>query len=196
MKGYILLGTMAMVLCFKSRAAAKTNTYNDSTLRVLTSGMRIIELDRAKGVVAKKYGFQYYSVAGCMVTPELLDSIKRENDITYAILEKKFGKDWENQFDAEVKRVIPIQKKVEELVEKQCYIIEKEQELAKTNRSLHFFINPLPDSRQCDVKVYAWETRDEEEVPVILFRMKVNSVKNKVELLSSNPEKMPFDEIY
>ncbi|RYZ98527.1 MAG: hypothetical protein EOP47_19155 [Sphingobacteriaceae bacterium] len=52
----------------------------DTSLRILTYGMPISGPSAmANRDVAKKFGFSYYPVAGCVVTEQLLDSVKREN---------------------------------------------------------------------------------------------------------------------
>ena len=183
------MGVLAVFVCFQGQALVAWDTRNDTVPTVLTYGFRIMELEIAKVVVAKKYGFRFLSVAGCMVTPQFVDSVKKENDATYAILEKRLGKNWKKRFDKEVEKVKEIQYRIEALAMKEPYIIAKQQELAKHNNSLNFLITPLPDSKEWEVKAYGWETEEYTE-QLIFYKMKADPRKNKVELLSSEPEKM------
>jgi hypothetical protein len=152
----------------------------------------MMELERARDVVAKKYGFRFFAVAGCMVSRQLMDSVEKENAATYAILEKRLGKDWEKRFDKEVKRVKEIQYRIEALAMKETYIIAKQEELAEHNNSLYFLITPLPDSREWEVKAYGWETGAYTE-KLIFYKMKADLRRKKIVLLSSEVEKMQVD---
>ena len=55
--------------------------------------------NRAKNILAKMYGFQYYPVGGCVVSKKLRDSVNLVNKTTNEILVKKFGINWRWKFD-------------------------------------------------------------------------------------------------
>ncbi len=61
--------------------------------------------NRAKNVIAKMYGFQYYSVGGCVVSKKLRDSVNRVNKFTNEMLIKKFGKKWRLKFEERVEYI-------------------------------------------------------------------------------------------
>jgi len=192
MKIYLWLGTLAVLFCLQGNAVTARDIRNDTTPTILTYGFRIMELERARNVVAQKYGFRFFTVAGCIVTQQLMDSINKENDATYAILEKQLGKNWEKRFDNEVEKVKKIQYRIEALAMKEAYIIARQQELAKHNNNLYFLITPLPNSREWEVKAYGWETEEYTE-QMIFYKMKADLRRKKIELLSSKVEKMPVD---
>ena len=50
--------------------------------------------NRAKNILSKMYGFQYYPVGGCVVSKKLRDSVNLVNKTTNEILVKKFGTNW------------------------------------------------------------------------------------------------------
>jgi hypothetical protein len=53
-----------------------------------------------------------YPVAGCIVTDDLEDSVKKENDKTYKLIEAKYGKDWQRAFDEEIELEYKIERQM------------------------------------------------------------------------------------
>ena len=45
----------------------------DTTLQILTWGLPDLDKQRAMNAIAKTYGFEYYSLAGCVMYKKLLD---------------------------------------------------------------------------------------------------------------------------
>lgn len=201
MKRYIRTGILAVFLCCLANTdAAAANAGDipkDTVVRILTYGLPNWTRDRASNVVAIKYGFQYYAVAGCVVTKDLTDSVKRENDIALRILEKRLGKNWEKRFEEDVDKMIARLDEVEKLVRKERYIIDKEQELEKDQKELQFLIAALPlplrqkehesghICQQFDVKAYGWEG----DACIMYYRMQVELDRKNVKLISSKPER-------
>lgn len=71
--------------------------------RILTSGLPPDpKYVKALSVVEKKWGIQYYPVAGCIVSKELEDSMNRWNNVAEKRIEAKYGKDWWKTFHKEV----------------------------------------------------------------------------------------------
>ncbi len=83
----------------------KNNSYipKEIKLKWLLTGLP--EDNRAKNVLAKMYGFQYYSVGGCVVSKKLRDSVNMVNKVTNEILIKKFGKKWGWRFEERVEYI-------------------------------------------------------------------------------------------
>jgi hypothetical protein len=82
-------------------------------LRLLTYGEPPdLEGRNAENVIADKWGIEYYSVAGCNVTQELIDRVDKHNKEVEVLIESKFGKSWQSSFDKEVKEELIKQKKV------------------------------------------------------------------------------------
>ena len=67
-----------------------------------------------------------------MVTQELRDSVKKENEKTCKLIEQEYGKAWEKRFDAAVEAEYEIEMQIDSLVKKQPYIASKD------------IINPFP----------------------------------------------------
>ena len=92
--------------------------------------------------VAKAWGFNYQAhFAGCEMSEEVekeADKIEKANKAYFAKLEAKFGKDWHQRFNIEVKKEMPIYTEIENPVWKYTILgkpsmqyIEAKKEVAK-----------------------------------------------------------------
>ncbi len=162
----------------------------DTSLKILTYGLANIEQQRAMNTLAKKYSFHYYSVAGCIVSKQLLDSVDKENDKVYNILKERYGKDWRLTFATEVDTMQKLQHDVEELVKKERYIRDKERELWKEENGLDYLINPTTQTNIFTVKVYGWGTWNGESELLVYYKLSVDLNKKRVKLTSSTPERL------
>lgn len=76
----------------------------DTLLKILGWGLAGSSENIIEGVT-KKYGFEYYSVGGCVIPWELQDSVKKHNDSIYAILTQRNGPDWQERFQEDVENL-------------------------------------------------------------------------------------------
>lgn len=65
-------------------------------------------LEEQDSSIAKKFGFNIKRVAGCDVTEELVDSIKKINQKNDQIMQLQFGKDWKREFEIQTNLKISI----------------------------------------------------------------------------------------
>jgi hypothetical protein len=66
---------------------------------------------KAEEVISRKWGFSTKSVAGCVVTEGLLDSVKQHNLAVDKSLSAKYGKDWNDRYRKELEAEVVFQKK-------------------------------------------------------------------------------------
>lgn len=66
------------------------------TLTILFYGM-LNDRGNAANVAAARWAIKYYSVAGCVVWKEIIDSVEKHNNKIDTILTKRFGKNWSEQ---------------------------------------------------------------------------------------------------
>ena len=185
MRNYMLiLLALILICCNKKQNLIKKKVVEEPIVKILTYGLPDFDRSRAQNNVAKKYGFTFYAVAGCVVTQELLDSVERENNITFKLLEQKLGHDWETRFEKEVDRMQQIQNEVETLVGKEKYIIEKEKELEKEGNGLYFQIDLTDSENIFDVKAYGWKYINGESERVVYYTIVVNLYNKKVTKVS------------
>ena len=69
----------------------------------LTYGLPDFNTQAARDSVGKKWGISFYAVAGCIVTNELVDSVRIHNLKISKLVSAKFGNDWQQKFEQEVK---------------------------------------------------------------------------------------------
>lgn len=93
-----------VLLLFSSVKAQETNQSCDSTFRILTYGRPNIIRQLAQNRVGKLYGIEFFPVAGCMVKPQLMDSVRKENENVRSLMEAKYGNDFWGRFNKEVDR--------------------------------------------------------------------------------------------
>lgn len=66
---------------------------------------------KAEEVISRKWGFSIKSIAGCVVTQGLLDSVKQHNLVVDKSLSAKYGKDWNDRYRKELEAEVILQKK-------------------------------------------------------------------------------------
>jgi hypothetical protein len=137
----LLMLLILVVIGCKASVETIPPVQKDSTLKMLTYGLPSMEGERVRDAVAKKYGFKYFAVAGCLVTGELLDSVHKENEKVKAVLRDRLGKNWEEDFRKEVDKLMVKQEQVFKLVKMRPDIITREKELNRTDKYLDFSID-------------------------------------------------------
>lgn len=165
---------------------------NDSTLRILTYGMVLRYDDElSRRAVEKKYGFERYVVAGCVVTNELLDSVKIHNDAIRVILTKKHGANWEKEMEKEIMALHNEEKKAISLLEKEKYVAEKRKEAKEKGYILDYKMDyPVEGVFKFIIYQDRYDTLEWQRE--IYFRVTVDLKRNKVILESDTVEITPI----
>ena len=78
----------------------------DTTYKLLTYGLPRFEYQNATAVVGREWCITYFAVAGCIVSKELVDSVRTVNRRVTADIVGRYGTDWEVRFDADVERAL------------------------------------------------------------------------------------------
>lgn len=87
--------------------AKKMKLDSNATFRLLRSGIpQEAKFENALKMIGKKWGIEYYWVAGCIVSDKLADSIEKNNSEVLKQIELKFGKDWYTKFHQEIEQQI------------------------------------------------------------------------------------------
>ncbi|MBI5373014.1 MAG: hypothetical protein HZA79_13410 [Sphingobacteriales bacterium] len=175
LKKIILLVFMVVLIVPYVTAQKPANSYK---YRLLTYGLRDDTRRNASSIIQQKWKIEIYSVAGCIVTQQLEDSVKRENDKTYKLIENEYGKGWENKFDAEVENEYKIEAQIDSLVKKQAYIENKE--IVNPLPGAPFPMYPVGNNGNYIVAISTYNRQWEEQK---LYRLKVNYIKGAIEVL-------------
>lgn len=97
--------------------------------RILVSGMQNGDMQLARDMISEKWGIELYSVATCMVSKELRDSIKKHNSAVGPLIAKKYGENWQEKFSEEIEIEFRRQVDVRAILDEADFIINKKAEL-------------------------------------------------------------------
>ena len=158
----------------------------DTTFRLLTYGLPRGDWQQAEQVVAQRWGISFHSVAGCIVSEHLRDSVKTVNDLVDARIRVKFGADWRARFDAEVEAEYSIIMEIISLVESLSYVKAKDEQLRSEGNGLYPVII-LPDAGSYEVHLVGWGDVNGESAVVTYFKFEVDGKTRSVKLLSDRP---------
>lgn len=158
----------------------------DTTLTLLTYGYPDMVRENAINIILKKWGIRYYPVAGCVVTEELIDSVKIHNDSISKIIENKYGKNWERQFENQIAAEFEKQKIIADILDKVDFIKKKNGQLRKERNRLQYDMTPIDNTTDYNVSIEGWCTIDNKETWVSYYRMTVNYKTKKYSLKEDN----------
>jgi hypothetical protein len=155
------------------------------TLRFLTYGMPNFEKQNAENIIAKKWGIEFYAVAGCIVTNKLVDSVEKHNKRIENLAIQRFGKNWEDKFRKEIDTEFETEQKIKTLLTSLKYIAKKDADLEKDGNGLHFYMSPTDSPSFYNVSVSGWGKINGRDEWVSYYRLTVNYSKKKVSLISN-----------
>jgi len=81
----------------------KVNPSKISGFVFLSYGLSDISNRHIVESVDEKWNIRRIAVAGCVVTEELIDSVRTENNKTELALEQQYGKDWKNRYEEDLR---------------------------------------------------------------------------------------------
>lgn len=144
----------------------------------------------ARATIADNWGIKFNSVAGCIVSEHLTDSVRKHNKTTYAKIIDKFGKEWQTQFDEEVDKELKIQIIVRELISTQPYIIKLDSTLAVDGNGLHYFLTPENSNSRTTylAVVFGWGDWNGDIKLVTYYELTINMTTKNVEIVSDKIE--------
>ena len=188
MKNLFPFAMMALMFsaCFNKKHNDKIFKWDKhKKLVFLTYGMPIPgDRRNAENVIANKWGFYTKSVAGCIVTKQLTDSVADHNKLVQQAMNERFGKGWDKKFEREVARELTIQQKVIVLLDKLPSNIKKRLELEKEGNGLHYYLSPAKDTLLYNADAEGWGTVKGKYVWVSYYRYLVDVKHLTVKILS------------
>lgn len=113
----------------------------NQTVTILEYGFpRTNDYRNAQATVGERWGIEFRSVAGCMVTQEVIDSVALQNEQSNTFIIEKFGPDWREEFNEEVEEELVVQQEVRELIDSQDYIISLDSTLRAKRQALIYLL--------------------------------------------------------
>lgn len=76
--------------------------HEDGYYRFLSYGFPNFQRIKLEDGISKKWKIKTISVAGCIVTEKLMDSVRIENEKTNVALQKKYGKNWQKDYEKDI----------------------------------------------------------------------------------------------
>ena len=104
---------VAISLSCAAKAQKIGTVPTDTSVQLLSYGLQRPWHQNARNLIAEKYGFSYKTIAGCVVTKELVDSANKRNTAVRKKLEERYGHDFWPRFEKEVKAEMQRQQSVE-----------------------------------------------------------------------------------
>jgi hypothetical protein len=177
--------TFTLITYQKSQKTLQTHAL-DSSFRLLTYGEPLdLEREVASSVVGSKWGISHYSVAGCVISDQLVDSVEKHNEIIGKRLSKAYGANWQAGFDKEVAEELRKEKIASSLLREDPRIIIKQRALEKEGNGLHFFYEPLGHNTYL-TDVRGWGKFNNKTAMLSYYKYLVDIKRESVTLLSDS----------
>lgn len=180
----VLIKLVILITLVNSISSSKAQVSKEE-FRLLTYGMPYVEKQNAENVIAKKWGIEFYSVGGCLVTQEVVDSAEKENSVIEPLIVKKYGKDWQDKFYKEVDSEFETEKKVTELIDQLSYIKKRHAEIQKVGNGLHYIMTPVANSTKYSVWVQGWGKWEGKDEWLTYYKLLIDYRRKSVKLLSN-----------
>ncbi|WP_342644741.1 hypothetical protein [Mucilaginibacter sp. CSA2-8R] len=137
-----------------------------------------------QSVLSKKWGLTDKSVAGCVVTKSLTDSVTRHNRKVDDAMDARFGNNWRKQYKQDYNHELVVQNKAIALLNQEPLIIKKRNQLKKEHTDIQIFLDPTPKPAVYNAMVSCYESQSENPRYVQVYQYEVNVDKPAVRLLN------------
>lgn len=155
----------------------------NQTVTILEYGFpRANDYRNAQSTVAERWGIEFKSVAGCMVTEHLIDSVKQHNELAHAQIVEKFGQEWRELFDQEVEVELSIQLSIRELIDSQVYIHNLDSTLRTEGNGLLYLLTPVNSEEVYSAIVCGWGNWNGKRELLQYYRLLINQRIGSVEI--------------
>ncbi|RZJ64483.1 MAG: hypothetical protein EOO47_26970 [Flavobacterium sp.] len=147
-------------------------TENDYT--ILTYGLPNMERQNSSNVIVRKWGIKFKSVAGCVVTEALTDSVKTVNKTVNKNIQDKYGKNWSDKFEKEIDEEFEKEKLITAILDQVNFIKKKDDQMDLEGNGLHYYMIPIANSTEYNVSVEGWGIIENKDAWVSYYRMTVD----------------------
>jgi hypothetical protein len=159
---------------------------NGPRLEIYTYGLANPDLDRAHFRVAQKWGFSHRTIAGCVVTAELLDSANRHNSAVEAALAKRHGADWKTRYERDVVAAMTIDMVMRTLALKNKTIVAAQRSLDHNGKGLLFEPTGNTSGHGFEVVAYTYDTWHGQPAYVTQYILNVDTLAKRADIKNSD----------
>jgi len=192
---YLALGLAVMLLgsCQTRETKAQAPVVHQQ-MEYLTYGLPPApDRQSAENVVASRWGFRYKTVAGCVVTTQLTDSVEAHNKAIDRILSKKHGEKWYVPFNKLVNTQLTTNKKIFMLLDREPNNNRARAGLKKQGYNLQYDLQPTASMQVYNASAGGLQQFKGKIRWVSFYRYQVNLKTNTVRLLSDTLQVRSFD---
>ncbi len=137
-----------------------------------------------RSVLSKKWALTDKSVAGCLVSRQLKDSVDHHNRKVKDAMNARFGKNWEKQYKIDYQQELARQNKAIALLNKEPLIIKKRKQLTKEYTDIQIYLIPRSTPSVYDAYISCYENRGENPRYIQVYQYEVDVDKPTVKLLN------------
>ena len=196
-----IIYSILLLLTLTNNAICQGIKNKDTLLIMLSYGAFDAKTQHASNVVAREFGFKYYTVSGYSTNIISdsgksiyinIDRIKKYNDSIGVLIGNKHGGDWRNKFNYELARVIKNEEKVKEIILNDSSVTNLREDFIEDayHGLIRFIIDQTLQKNTYLVKVYTQSKNDNGYSQIIIYKFFVNTRKNCISILSNKVE--PF----
>jgi len=151
----------------------------DSLPAVLISGLPDESIESVMNPAAKKYGFKFLWVGGCVVPKKLSDSMQQHNEVMYKNLEAKYGKGFRYKFYDKVDLLMNIQHRIKTILNQDVYVKAVNKAFGKEERAMRYEIDPDIKNNIVTIQAYGWEEVDGDYRKQYYYTTSIDTLKDK-----------------
>ncbi|GAA4334822.1 hypothetical protein GCM10023149_42380 [Mucilaginibacter gynuensis] len=188
---FLVMSLIVLSLSACENIGKKPKSGRDTSLTILTYGLPgPRDLRNAEEITANRWGISYKSVAGCIVSQSLRDSVKEHNSDVYERIEKKFGKNWRSKFETNVNSELIIVNRITTFLNKENTNIKKRLELEKESNGLHYTIRPMKNDTIYEALATGWGEINGKSEYVMYYKYAVNIKTSSVKMVSDTVRRL------
>lgn len=173
----------AAAIAARGQAAAFTPS---GPLEIYTYGLADFGGERSRARVARRWGFSYRSIAGCVVTQELLDSADRHNRAVEMAIARQRGADWKARFEAEVSSAMSLDSIISAAARRNATIAEAQRDLDAAGKGMLFEPGELRADGRLEVYAYAYDQWENKPAFVTQYTLAVDTAAARAEIVNDN----------
>jgi len=158
----------------------------DTPLEIYTYGFASNGAGRSRACVARRWGFTYRTIAGCVVTKELVDSAAKHNSEVEKALAQKHGPDWKGRFESEVAEAITLDTMIQKAALQNSTIATAQKALDSAGKSFLFEPGEKSSDGRIEVYAYAYDEWKGKPAFVTYFTLWVDTSVGQADVVNSN----------
>ena len=155
-------------------------------LEFYTFGFANVGANPSRARVARRWGISYRSIAGCVVSQELIDSAHAHNRAVEAELAENHGADWKLRFEREVGEAAALDSIIQRATWKNPAIAAAQKTLDRAGAALLFEPGALATDSTVEVVAYAYDQWEGQPAFVTRFTVKVDTKSAEAEIVNNN----------